>query len=257
MNFSHEGLRQQALIMFSTLQTMRYKLPPKLTPELDKEGERFIAPAAQGIRANTIFHKWIRETIKYNKTHKNMQLAILMFVIPDQCVASTLEKLDTLASQMMLVPLKDLKGVNLAHSKDLSDVECVYARVEIHITRDDDTKRCDVRILDPDLILPPSDNDLKTMVSRAHKETGIPRQVLQNMAEEFMKLPKESLHSFLTDVDMQKATEFELKLMRSCVVCHKYGYNLGKCSGCKVTYYCSNECQHKDWQKHKTTCKKE
>ncbi|RDX56694.1 hypothetical protein K466DRAFT_481374 [Polyporus arcularius HHB13444] len=32
--------------------------------------------------------------------------------------------------------------------------------------------------------------------------------------------------------------------------------NLKKCSQCKLTRYCSNECQKKDWPRHKVTCNK-
>jgi len=41
--------------------------------------------------------------------------------------------------------------------------------------------------------------------------------------------------------------------------CWNYNcYNKGSlcCSGCKIAYYCSNECQQRHWfSKHKSTCK--
>lgn len=30
-----------------------------------------------------------------------------------------------------------------------------------------------------------------------------------------------------------------------------------KCAGCKISYYCSRECQKEDWKIHKLICKKE
>jgi len=41
---------------------------------------------------------------------------------------------------------------------------------------------------------------------------------------------------------------------RWCDNCKKTCTTL--CSGCKEVYYCSAECQAKDWSKHKLVCKK-
>lgn len=43
-----------------------------------------------------------------------------------------------------------------------------------------------------------------------------------------------------------------------CAVCGKKQYMVGrlmKCSRCQSRYYCSRECQKKDWKMHKKTCK--
>jgi len=45
-----------------------------------------------------------------------------------------------------------------------------------------------------------------------------------------------------------------------CTFCKKYGDRttnkvLLRCTGCKKVYYCSKECQAKDWQSHKPKCK--
>ena len=42
-----------------------------------------------------------------------------------------------------------------------------------------------------------------------------------------------------------------------CLKCKKEDTNqdFTKCSGCKRAYYCSSECQHNDWKKHKQYCK--
>ena len=39
-----------------------------------------------------------------------------------------------------------------------------------------------------------------------------------------------------------------------CSVCHKVGKNQ-RCSKCQRVWYCSKECQKKDWSSHKKTCK--
>lgn len=42
-----------------------------------------------------------------------------------------------------------------------------------------------------------------------------------------------------------------------CGYCDKEKKNkLKKCSRCKVYYYCSKECQKKDWPRHKLQCNK-
>lgn len=40
-----------------------------------------------------------------------------------------------------------------------------------------------------------------------------------------------------------------------CYNCNKVTKDIKACSGCKVTYYCSRECQKKDWSMHKRECK--
>lgn len=40
-----------------------------------------------------------------------------------------------------------------------------------------------------------------------------------------------------------------------CRVCKKTR-KLKLCGGCKEVYYCSRECQCKDWLEHKAVCKK-
>jgi len=41
-----------------------------------------------------------------------------------------------------------------------------------------------------------------------------------------------------------------------CPVCKIIQKNMKKCSRCRNTYYCSRECQTKDWKEHKKVCKK-
>lgn len=41
----------------------------------------------------------------------------------------------------------------------------------------------------------------------------------------------------------------------ACPTCDGNNTELLKCSGCKVTYYCSTACQKADWKSHRTICK--
>ena len=41
----------------------------------------------------------------------------------------------------------------------------------------------------------------------------------------------------------------------SCAQCHTTGFNLRKCSRCRLVYYCSKDCQAKNWPIHKSYCK--
>jgi hypothetical protein len=45
------------------------------------------------------------------------------------------------------------------------------------------------------------------------------------------------------------------KIERTCPVCNVKELNLKKCGNCLKIYYCSLECQKKDWQRHKIECK--
>ncbi|VDO31462.1 unnamed protein product [Haemonchus placei] len=47
---------------------------------------------------------------------------------------------------------------------------------------------------------------------------------------------------------------FALALNAYCHSCLKMGSDLKKCKGCRMFYYCSADCQKKDWPLHKTEC---
>jgi len=46
------------------------------------------------------------------------------------------------------------------------------------------------------------------------------------------------------------------KKLRLCTNCKTPSYNLKRCSKCKKKWYCSVECQKKNWKFHKKNCKK-
>lgn len=46
----------------------------------------------------------------------------------------------------------------------------------------------------------------------------------------------------------------ERTLEAACKNCEKYTKDLKICAKCRFTYYCSRECQKKDWKEHKEDC---
>jgi hypothetical protein len=59
---------------------------------------------------------------------------------------------------------------------------------------------------------------------------------------------------------MLKSINKDFILQRQCCQCSKIDdpteLKFMVCSRCKIVYYCSQECQKLDWQKHKLFCKK-
>jgi hypothetical protein len=45
-----------------------------------------------------------------------------------------------------------------------------------------------------------------------------------------------------------------MEIIKTCQTCHKRDAKMNKCSLCRSTYYCSPDCQRKDWNAHKETC---
>lgn len=39
-----------------------------------------------------------------------------------------------------------------------------------------------------------------------------------------------------------------------CLNCFQTGYDFKRCSRCKIAYYCSQDCQRKDWTRHSREC---
>lgn len=256
MDFSTEGLRRQAMAMFATLQILRRTLPVKLTPELNEQGDKVAGPGIQAVRANPVFRQWVKETIAYNKKNTQSPLAIVLYIIPSQCMDNKLRDMETLSSQMMWTPIEGLGKVNVPDSH-LPNVVSVVVRVEVFLTQEEDTKRTDLRVLDPDGQLPITDEDWPVVRARLHRETGMTVEALEAMANIVRRNPEAALEVVAPDVDLRKAINLETKVMRSCGKCQKYGYRLGKCGGCKEIYYCSAECQTSDWKEHLVKCKKE
>jgi hypothetical protein len=55
--------------------------------------------------------------------------------------------------------------------------------------------------------------------------------------------------------DSESSSSSSIEYSPTCSTCLKKGI-LKRCSKCKKVFYCSKECQKKDWNFHKTICKK-
>ncbi|XP_071085093.1 uncharacterized protein [Haliotis cracherodii] len=63
--------------------------------------------------------------------------------------------------------------------------------------------------------------------------------------------------AFCSDENCTDITEFspDIPEPQMCGKCGKHGVRLKTCSRCKTALYCSRDCQKKDWQRHKKTCR--
>jgi hypothetical protein len=58
----------------------------------------------------------------------------------------------------------------------------------------------------------------------------------------------------ISQLDNQKGWNILKEINPWCAVCQSEN-KLSKCSKCRSVYYCSSECQLKDWSEHKKICK--
>ena len=88
----------------------------------------------------------------------------------------------------------------------------------------------------------------KTMLAdkKINKKKKVRFKVCKNLLD-----PQKNTYS---EVQMEKIKELQEEFI--CTVCQKKHEKMKKCSQCKNAYYCSRECQVKDWKKHKKVCKK-
>jgi len=84
-------------------------------------------------------------------------------------------------------------------------------------------------------------------------------------ADELYKLQEEKgamcvrIPNYTPVIDWMKKNDLDYK--KICGNCNKLEKSnkdskLLKCGGCKIQYYCSKECQVKDWKEHKKICKR-
>jgi len=68
-------------------------------------------------------------------------------------------------------------------------------------------------------------------------------------------------YSFLLESTNKNKRDYFLTLTEEkykdvCLACGKKAENMKRCSGCKVSNYCSRECQKNNWNNHKSICEK-
>jgi ankyrin repeat protein len=127
-----------------------------------------------------------------------------------------------------------------------SKEECIKLLLEAN-NRKDESARLNVNSIDVD----GSETPLKKAVESGLK--GVAILLLENGADP--KLPTKGKSAYdliveLGDEDLLNA----VKKAEGCSTCKKKG-SLMRCSRCHKAWYCSRDCQVKDWTSHKTSCK--
>ena len=103
-------------------------------------------------------------------------------------------------------------------------------------------------------------NDLKSSNRSPSKRSTCKKQVLKyldNQASKHLSLAEEQalLQEILEETDTDGNDD--LKDTGDCAYCHhksEKGVELKKCSRCRVTYYCSVNCQREDLAFHRFAC---
>lgn len=92
----------------------------------------------------------------------------------------------------------------------------------------------------------------------AHKEKLIKNsEELENIAPETTNHDTMVEVSYFSEIQPMEVSEnlvSHSSVSPKCATCGKESVWLYFCSACKVTRYCDESCQTKDWKKHKQTC---
>jgi hypothetical protein len=255
MNLSQEGLRARALSLISLVGTKSRGLPRALTPDVTALGNKIYREIVPDLYKQPFLKQCIRDVLAHNKTKPNKieHLGLFVVVFPNQ----SLDDDAVLRAQTMCIPAKGLGTERLPPvSAPMEAADSVHVRVEIYLTQEGDTKSWDFSALDEDVRVF-RENDADSLQRRLTKQMGIPKEVLQQVQQLTETHPDAFTEWVRTHADPESvrlANNAVLNMMRSCCVCKKYGMSLSKCSACKSVYYCSAECQKKDWGTHKESC---
>ena len=103
-------------------------------------------------------------------------------------------------------------------------------------------------------------NDLESSNRSPSKRSSSEKQWpkhLDNQASEHLSLAEEQalLREILEEADID--SDDDLEDTGDCAYCHhkpEKGVELKKCSRCRVTHYCSVNCQKEDWAFHRFAC---
>lgn len=98
--------------------------------------------------------------------------------------------------------------------------------------------------------------DAMTRMERQHKEeiARVKTQTREKTIQEFVEIRKRKM-SELEGSPLDKVRKVEDEGTKfTCANCGKLSTTMLMCSGCDVATYCDENCQKKDWCKHKEHC---
>lgn len=73
-----------------------------------------------------------------------------------------------------------------------------------------------------------------------------------NLEQAMGRVTRLSSHQYVDLKDIREPKIYNYKFLHHCMCGQDSKF---KCSKCKKTYYCSQDCQRKDWSRHKHECK--
>jgi len=84
---------------------------------------------------------------------------------------------------------------------------------------------------------------------------GTPFSLVSHFASDQLEAIMEAMATALIQTT-PATTSTPSAIAQTCATCQKQGADFKRCSACKSVYYCSVDCQGKDWPNHKLTCTK-
>lgn len=108
-----------------------------------------------------------------------------------------------------------------------------------------------ITMLDRDYFVPcPSAIEMQRKLRR-HLSITLPLNVVQNeLDDDYYRMVAKHTHTTVAE-----ASDRIWNLVHVCSICGRYGFGLNKCGRCLSVYYCSVECQRRDWKaRHRERC---
>ena len=90
----------------------------------------------------------------------------------------------------------------------------------------------------------------------AHRGKVENTEQLENISKESKSHTVTELISFSESqaIEMSRNSDLVTPPSLNCATCRKEAVSLYFCAACKITRYCDEMCQTKDWEKHRDTC---
>jgi hypothetical protein len=152
------------------------------------------------------------------------------------------------------------------YSFDKNDVLEVVAKASTFTKQEIDAGTIDVTMLTSAEVKKQLDsralNDVLSTMMMSEKKINVDLVRLQAYVEQhqvryrqlFKKSPVDAIKHSICYIHCKDATiSYSQTPSVNCQSCHQV-FGKKRCSQCKCIYYCSQECQKKDWFRHKTEC---